>query len=92
MYQIVRNMSHKGQFKELFIRLDFNKFYQNTAVGSAGATSMTRNIIQWVEPNKNISLCFLLCSYNYNNEFHFYSSKSLSINQIYKNITLKYKK
>lgn len=27
MYQIVRNLSHKGQFKELFVRLDFNKFY-----------------------------------------------------------------
>ena len=51
MYQLVRNMTHKGQFKELFIRLDFNKFYQNSAVGQAGAT--TKNIIQWIFTLKN---------------------------------------
>ena len=45
MYQIVRNLANKGQFKELFIRLDFNNFYQNNAVGSQGAISVTRNII-----------------------------------------------
>ena len=45
MYQIVRNLSHKGQFKELFIRLDFNKFYQNSTLGNAPVT-ISRNIIQ----------------------------------------------
>ena len=42
LYQIVRNLAQKGQFKELFIRLDFNKFYQNTAIGTGAPL---RNII-----------------------------------------------
>ena len=29
LYQIVRNLANKGQFNELFIRLDFNKFFAN---------------------------------------------------------------
>jgi hypothetical protein len=47
LYQIVRNLAQKGQFKELFIRLDFNKFYQNSAGGSGAPTlTVSRNIIQ----------------------------------------------
>ena len=43
MYQIVRNLAQKGQFKELFIRLDFNKFYQNTATNPIQGQALARN-------------------------------------------------
>lgn len=28
LYQLVKHLAYKGQFKELFLRLDFNKFYE----------------------------------------------------------------